>query len=67
MRVPGFDPHIDIGVLAGLLTKEEEQFFKDIEAEKDIQKASFKFKSESDASSYKRIKTIRGSAKTVKF
>lgn len=28
MRVPGFDPHIDVCVLAGLLTKEQEDFFK---------------------------------------
>ena len=27
MRVPGFDPHIDIAVLSGLLTEEEKQFF----------------------------------------
>lgn len=28
MRVPGFDPHIDIAVLAELITKEDEDFFK---------------------------------------
>lgn len=28
MRVPGFDPHIDIGVLAKMLTKDDEIFFK---------------------------------------
>ena len=67
MRVPGFDPHIDIGVLAGLLTKEEEEFFKKIEAQKDIQKSDFKFDSDEDAKQYKRIKTIRGNAKTVNF
>ena len=28
MRVPGFDPHIDIGILAGMITPEEQEFFK---------------------------------------
>ena len=27
MRVSGFDPHIDVAVLAGLLSEEEKQFF----------------------------------------
>jgi len=67
MRVPGFDPHIDIGVLAGLLTKEEEEFFKRIESQKEEQKSEFKFNSEEDANIYKRIKTIRGNAKVVNF
>ena len=26
-RVKGFDPHIDVAVLAGLLSEEEKQFF----------------------------------------
>lgn len=67
MRVPGFDPHIDIGVLAGLLTKEEEEFYKNIEFKKEELKNNFAFESEDDALKYKRIKTIRGSAKTVNF
>jgi hypothetical protein len=29
MRVPGFDPHTDISVLAGIMTSEEETFYKD--------------------------------------
>lgn len=28
MRTPGFDPHTDLAVLAGLMTKEDEEFFK---------------------------------------
>lgn len=67
MRVPGFDPHIDIGVLSGLLTKEEEQFYKDVEFKKEEQKTEFKFDSTEDESMYKRIKTIRSNAKTVNF
>jgi hypothetical protein len=29
MRVPGFDPHLDIGVLSGMLTEEQSQRHKD--------------------------------------
>lgn len=36
MRVPGFDPHIDIGVLAGLITKEEEELFKELDGKEDL-------------------------------
>lgn len=67
MRVPGFDPHIDIGVLSGLLTKEEEEFYKKIEALKDELGEDFKFDSEDDEKKFKRIKGIRGNAKTVNF
>lgn len=28
MRIPGFDPHLDLGVLAKLITQEESDFFK---------------------------------------
>ena len=28
MRVPGFDPHIDIAKLANLITEDDERFFK---------------------------------------
>lgn len=28
MRVPGFDPHVDVAVLSNLMTKEEEKFYK---------------------------------------
>ena len=33
MRVPGFDPHLDIAVLAGMLTKEQVQDHKDKKAD----------------------------------
>ena len=32
MRVPGFDAHLDIGELAGLITKEESELYKRIDA-----------------------------------
>lgn len=34
MRVPGFDPHIDIGVLSGVISKEEAEFYKNFKERK---------------------------------
>lgn len=67
MRVPGFDPHIDIAVLAEMITKEDEIFFKKIEALKDELGDAFTFDTEEDAKRYKKIKSIRGDAKVVNF
>lgn len=64
MRVPGFDPHVDIGVLAGLITKEEESLFKEVEAMSDEERKSL---SEEELSSYKAIKNKRGTAKSANF
>lgn len=67
MRVPGFDPHIDIAVLAGLLTKDDEKFYKHIELEKDTFGINFKFESEEKAQRYKDIKKKRAQAKVINF
>lgn len=67
MRVPGFDPHIDIAVLAGLVTKEDEEFYKKIEKEKDSLGDNFSFSNEKDAIRYKNIKKARGEAKVINF
>lgn len=64
MRVPGFDPHVDIGVLAGLISKEEEELFKRVEAMNDEEKKSL---TEEEESSYKSIKKVRGIAKSANF
>lgn len=66
MRVPGFDPHIDIAVLANLLSKEDEVFYKYIETCKDNDK-DFKFSSEEDSNRYKFIKKQRTKAKVINF
>ncbi len=58
MRVPGFDPHMDIAVLAGLATREEELFFRHFDEES---------ASESDKIKYKAIKKVRSSAKVINF
>lgn len=59
MRVPGFDPHIDIGVLAGFISKEEEEFFKWAEAQESL--------SDEDKAKLKPIKKKRGTAKSTNF
>lgn len=67
MRVPGFDPHIDIAVLAGLITKEDEVFYKEIEKRKEIEGDNFKFNSTEDENRYDFIKKQRSQAKVINF
>lgn len=62
MRVPGFDPHIDIAVLAEMVTKEDETFFKWFNDQED----DYDF-SEEERKRYKSIKKVRGNAKVVNF
>lgn len=63
MRTPGFDPHIDIGILANLITKEEAEYFKWVEAEKEKNKSFSNY----DKDKYAKIKVKRGTSKTVNF
>lgn len=53
MRVKGFDPHLDIAILAGLLTEEEAELHK--------------LFSKTDGAEGKNFGDIRGKAKTVNF
>ena len=64
MRVPGFDAHIDIGVLAGLISREEEEFFKKTEAMSDEEKALL---TDEEKTLLKSIKKRRGVAKSTNF
>jgi DNA polymerase I-like protein with 3'-5' exonuclease and polymerase domains len=64
MRVPGFDPHIDIGLLAGLITQEEADLFKFIESLSDQEKKDIE---EGKARIYKIVKKKRSTAKQVNF
>lgn len=59
MRVPGFDPHLDIGVLAGLISKSEEEFYK---KEKNNEEMSGEL-----LSKFKKIDKLRGTAKSTNF
>ena len=60
MQKPGFDPHLDIGVLAGLLTKEDEEFYKWCDT-------PYNHPSEDDLKEFKRLKKVRHTAKTTNF
>lgn len=65
MRVPGFDPHISMGVFSNLITKEEEIFFKYYSKTKD-ENPHYKFTDEEDIK-FKSISKRRGYSKTVNF
>ena len=64
MRVPGFDPHTDVAVSAKLMTKEEEQLFKDLKYRDEELKETL---SDTDKQEYFRLSKIRSNAKTVNF
>jgi hypothetical protein len=74
MRVPGFDPHIDIAVLAGMLNKEDEVYFKwysklddqNKENEKNNLEPVYIF-TKDEKGKMKIIKVVRGQAKVVNF
>ena len=59
MRVPGFDPHIDIGVLSNMLTQEQADKFKYLDSKKDL--------TPEEALEFANLKKIRGKAKVVNF
>ena len=63
MRTPGFDPHLDIGVLANLLSEKDSDYFKWVEAEK---KKDQNF-SNYDKKRYSEIKETRKKSKIVNF
>lgn len=68
MRVPGFDPHLDIALLAHLVTQEEVDFYKWFDKLSDEDKLKF---TEEELDSYnikfKEIKSKRYTAKTSNF
>ena len=58
MRVPGFDPHIDIALVGLMITDEDAEFFKNYDEDT---------ASSEDKARYKAIKNVRTDAKTVNF
>lgn len=64
MRTPGFDPHTDIAVFANLMTKEEEQVFKDLKYRVEELKEIL---SPEEKEIYSYLSKVRGNAKTVNF
>jgi hypothetical protein len=64
MRTEGFDPHIDIGLLAGLITQEEADLYKFVESLSEQEKKDIE---EGKAKIYKIVKKKRGTSKQVNF
>jgi hypothetical protein len=64
MRTPGFDPHLDIGVLSGLITKKESDAYKsyELKAKDDLWKPTPEEKKE-----HSNTKPKRHKAKTTNF
>lgn len=59
MRVPGFDPHLDIGVLAGLVTQGEANRYKELDGKEDLK--------EEESKEFSIIGSKRGTSKVANF
>jgi hypothetical protein len=59
MRVPGFDPHLDIAVLSNMLTPVEVNRFKELDKKKDL--------TQEEGAEFSKLKKIRSKAKVVNF
>lgn len=59
MRVPGFDPHIDVAIAAGLMTKEESELFKALKKKPD--------KTSSEEQEFQRLSDARYNGKRTNF
>ncbi len=66
MNTPGYDPHLEIGILAGMLTREQADFYKKYEKDKDEKGHSF-IPLPEDKEKYGKIKAIRTKAKILNF
>lgn len=69
MRVPGFDPHIDIGLLGNMITQEEADFFRWYnKTKKEIEKGlSLHVFTEEENHKFHDISEKRGKSKTINF
>ena len=70
MRVPGFDPHLDIALQGSMLTEEEINFYKWMEGKVDISQVSQRYldMSEEDRKKeHKKINAKRKDSKVVNF
>lgn len=67
MRVPGFDPHMDIGKLAGIVTEDDEKFFQEVNDNIDKDRDYLKTLDPELVKRFKDIKKKRGTSKTVNF
>jgi hypothetical protein len=64
MSVPGFDGHIDIALFAGLMSKEDADFFKEVSA---MSKERFTALTDLEKRHYTTLKQIRTEAKVINF
>lgn len=65
MKVPGYDPHLELGVMAGMITQEEMEFYKNYEKKK---KEDIHFiPTKEDKERFGKIKVKRFQAKTTNF
>jgi len=62
MNTPGYDAHLEIGVLAGMITQEDIDFYRDFE-----KRIEAKENTNEEKNRFKSIKTIRHKAKIVNF
>jgi len=63
MSIPGYDPHLELGMLAEFLSQEQVDFYKDF----DKKKSNGDFLSKEDKEKFKEIKDIRHKSKTANF
>jgi len=69
MNTPGYDAHLELGILAGFLTKEEADWYKWYEQQTDLaSKKEIEFiPTAEQKSEYKRLKEIRNKSKVTNF
>lgn len=68
MRVPGFDPHLDIAVLSGLMSSEEAQLLKDLKDKTSLaQKGEGLDLTEQEYAEMHRLSELRSTAKVINF
>lgn len=64
MNTPGYDSHLDLGVLAGFLSQEQSDFYKWYDEERSKGKNNF---TKEEAAKFKLIKDIRHKSKTTNY
>ena len=67
MRVPGFDPHLDIAVLAEMLTKKQSDTYKRLNKLKSQLEKENKKLNKEDADKLKELGLVRKTSKVVNF
>lgn len=66
MNTPGYDAHLELGILAGFLTQDDVDFYKKFEKDKEVLKNDFRASDEEKAR-FKKLKGIRNKSKITNF